>query len=105
MEIKVEQDNIKAHIIAQNPQAQEMIDRHPPRLREALELQGLNLQQIPGDPGRRRPHRQPALPRQPEPPPALPGPADRDPAVVPGPVRTGDGTTATTPAAGLNVVA
>lgn len=46
MEIKVEQDNIKAHIIAQNPQAQEMIDRHLPRLREALLQQGLNLQQV-----------------------------------------------------------
>ena len=46
LEIKVEQDNIKAHIIAQNPQAQEMIDRHLPRLREALEQQGLNLQQV-----------------------------------------------------------
>ncbi len=46
MEIKVHQDNIKAHIIAQNPQAQEMIDRHLPRLREALEQQGLNLQHI-----------------------------------------------------------
>lgn len=46
MEIKVEQDNIKAHIIAQNPQAQEMIDRHLPRLREALAQQGLHLQQI-----------------------------------------------------------
>jgi len=46
MEIKVEQDNIKAHIIAQNPQAQEMIDRHLPRLREALEQQGLNLQHV-----------------------------------------------------------
>jgi flagellar hook-length control protein FliK len=46
MEIKVEQDNVKAHIIAQNPQAQEMIDRHLPRLREALEQQGLNLQQV-----------------------------------------------------------
>ena len=46
MEIKVEQDNIKAHIITQNPQAQEMIDRHLPRLREALEQQGLNLQQV-----------------------------------------------------------
>ncbi len=46
MEIKVEQDNIKAHIIAQNPQAQAMIDRHLPRLREALEQQGLHLQQI-----------------------------------------------------------
>lgn len=46
LEIKVEQDNIKAHIVAQNPQAQEMIDRHLPRLREALEQQGLNLQQV-----------------------------------------------------------
>ena len=46
MEIKVEQDNIKAHIIAQSPQAQEMIDRHLPRLREALAQQGLHLQQV-----------------------------------------------------------
>lgn len=46
MEIKVEQDNIKAHIIAQTPQAQEMIDRHLPRLREALEQQGMNLAQV-----------------------------------------------------------
>lgn len=46
MEIKIEQDNIKAHIITQNPQAQEMIDRHIPRLREALEQQGLHLQQV-----------------------------------------------------------
>jgi flagellar hook-length control protein FliK len=46
MEIKVHQDNIKAHIIAQNPQAEEMINRHLPRLREALEQQGLHLQQI-----------------------------------------------------------
>ncbi len=46
MEIKVSQDNIKAHIIAQNPQAEEMINRHLPRLREALEQQGLHLQQI-----------------------------------------------------------
>ena len=46
MEIKVEQENIKAHIVAQNPQAQEMIDRHLPRLREALAQQGLHLQQV-----------------------------------------------------------
>jgi flagellar hook-length control protein FliK len=46
MEIKVEQDNIKAHIVAQNPQAQEMIDRHLPRLRESLEQQGLHLQEV-----------------------------------------------------------
>ena len=46
MEIKVEQDNIKAHIITQSPQAQEMIDRHLPRLRETLAQQGLHLQQV-----------------------------------------------------------
>jgi hypothetical protein len=105
MEIKVEQDNIKAHIIAQNPQAQEMIDRHLPRLREALELQGLNLQQVSvtlagGDHADSRRfhdnlHRH--LPSQvpltgiPPSSPALSGPAMAQPA--------------TTPAAGLNVVA
>ncbi|MCL2457639.1 MAG: flagellar hook-length control protein FliK [Desulfobulbus sp.] len=46
MEIKVAQDNIKAHIVVQNPQAQEMIDRNLPRLREALEQHGLQLQQV-----------------------------------------------------------
>ena len=46
MEIKVEQDNIKAHITTQNPQVQEILDRHMPRLREALEQQGFNLEQV-----------------------------------------------------------
>lgn len=46
MEIKVEQDNIKAHITTQNPQVQEILDRHLPRLREALEQQGLNLEHM-----------------------------------------------------------
>ncbi len=46
MEIKIEQDNIKAHITTQNPQVQEILDRHLPRLREALEAQGLNLEQM-----------------------------------------------------------
>lgn len=46
MEIKVEQDNVKAHIVAQSPHAQEMIDRHLPKLREALEQQGLHLGQV-----------------------------------------------------------
>jgi len=46
MEIKVEQDNIKAHITTQNPQVQDILDRHLPRLREALEQQGLNLEQM-----------------------------------------------------------
>ncbi len=43
MEIKVEQDNIKAHITAQNPQVQDLLDRNLPRLRQALEQQGMNL--------------------------------------------------------------
>lgn len=46
MEITVEQDNVKAHIVAQSPHAQEMIDRHLPKLREALEQQGLHLGQV-----------------------------------------------------------
>lgn len=46
MEIKISQDTIKAHIVAQTPQAQEMISQHLPRLREALEQQGLHLQHI-----------------------------------------------------------
>ncbi|MCF6186085.1 MAG: flagellar hook-length control protein FliK [Desulfobulbaceae bacterium] len=46
MEIRVEQDNIKAHITTQNPLVQDILDRHLPRLREALEQQGLNLEQM-----------------------------------------------------------
>lgn len=46
MEIEVKQDNIKAHITTQNPQAQEALDRHLPRLREALAQQGLELAQV-----------------------------------------------------------
>lgn len=46
MELKITQDSIKAHFIAQTPQAQEMITQHLPRLREALEQQGLHLQQV-----------------------------------------------------------
>ena len=46
MEIKVTQDTIKAHIVAQTAQAQEMINRHLPRLHEALEQQGLHLLQV-----------------------------------------------------------
>jgi flagellar hook-length control protein FliK len=46
MEITVEQDNVKAHIVTQSPHAQEMIDRHLPKLREALERQGLHLGQV-----------------------------------------------------------
>ena len=46
MEIKVENDNVKAHIITQSPHAQEMIDRHMPKLREAMAQQGLHLDQV-----------------------------------------------------------
>ncbi len=46
MEIKVEQDNIKAHITTNNLQVQDILDRHLPRLREALEQQGMNLEQM-----------------------------------------------------------
>ncbi len=43
MEIKVEQDNLKVHITAQNPQVQDILDRNLPRLREVLQQQGMNL--------------------------------------------------------------
>ena len=46
MEIKVEQDNIKAHITTHNPQVQDILDRNIPRLREVLEQQGMNLEHI-----------------------------------------------------------
>ena len=46
MEIKVEQDNIKAHITTQNPQVQDILDRNLPRLREALAQQGMNLEHM-----------------------------------------------------------
>ena len=46
MEIKVEQDNIKAHITTHNPQVQDILDRNIPRLREILEQQGMNLEHI-----------------------------------------------------------
>jgi len=46
MEIKVEQDNIKAHITTHNPQVQDILDRNIPRLREVLEQQGMNLEHM-----------------------------------------------------------
>ena len=41
-----EQDNIKAHITTHNPQVQDILDRNIPKLREILEQQGMNLEQI-----------------------------------------------------------
>jgi flagellar hook-length control protein FliK len=46
MEIRVEQDNIKAHITTHNPQVQDILDRNIPRLREVLEQQGMNLEHM-----------------------------------------------------------
>ncbi len=46
MQIEVKQDNIKAHIITQNPQAQDALERHLPKLKETLEQQGLNLSDV-----------------------------------------------------------
>ena len=46
MEIKVEQDNIKAHITTHNPQVQDILDRNISKLRAVLEQQGMNLEHI-----------------------------------------------------------
>ncbi|PIE65839.1 MAG: hypothetical protein CSA26_02255 [Desulfobacterales bacterium] len=46
MEIQVKNDNIKAHITAQNLQAQEALDRHLPRLKATLAEQGFELRQV-----------------------------------------------------------
>ncbi len=46
MKIQVKQDSIKAHIVAASPQAQEILERNLPKLKEALAQQGLKLDQI-----------------------------------------------------------
>ena len=46
IDLTVEQGRIKAQIVAQNQQVQEVLERHLPRLREALEQQGLKLDQL-----------------------------------------------------------
>ncbi|MDH3346561.1 MAG: flagellar hook-length control protein FliK [Desulfobulbaceae bacterium] len=46
LEIRMERDSIKAHIIAQNPHVQDILERNLPRLREALEQNGLHLEHI-----------------------------------------------------------
>lgn len=46
IEIRVDQENIRAYITTHNPQVQEIIDRYMSRLRDALEEQGLNLEHI-----------------------------------------------------------
>ena len=46
MKVTVDQENIRATIITQNPQVQEILDRYMSRLRDALEEQGLNLEHV-----------------------------------------------------------
>ncbi len=46
MEIRVDQENIRAYITTQNPQVQEIIDRYMSKLRDALEEQGFNLEHL-----------------------------------------------------------
>ena len=46
MEIEVKQENVKAHITAQNFQALEALDQYLPRLRETLAQYGLHLNEV-----------------------------------------------------------
>lgn len=46
IDLTLEQGRIKAQMVAQNQHVQEVLERHLPRLREALEQQGLKLDQI-----------------------------------------------------------
>ncbi|BCR06632.1 hypothetical protein DESUT3_37010 [Desulfuromonas versatilis] len=46
LELVMEKDGLRAHLQAQNPQVQEVLERHLPRLREALAQQGLRLDDL-----------------------------------------------------------
>lgn len=46
LELVVEKDRVRAMILAQNQQVQEVLERHLPRLREALQQQGLKLEEV-----------------------------------------------------------
>lgn len=46
LEIWVKRDSISAHIVAANPQVQDILERNIPKLREALAQQGLQLEQL-----------------------------------------------------------
>lgn len=46
IDLTVEQGRLKAQMVAQTQQVQEVLERHLPRLREALEQHGLKLDQI-----------------------------------------------------------
>ncbi len=43
LQIHIERDNIKAHIVTENPQVQEILERQIPKLREALAQHGYHL--------------------------------------------------------------
>lgn len=46
LDLLVEKDRVKALIVTQNQQVQEVLERHLPRLREALQQQGLKLEEL-----------------------------------------------------------
>ncbi len=46
LELVMDKEGLRAHLQAQNPQVQEVLERHLPRLREALAQQGLRLDDL-----------------------------------------------------------
>lgn len=46
LEMVVEKDRVRAMILAQSQQVQEVLERHLPRLREAMQQQGLKLEEV-----------------------------------------------------------
>ena len=43
LQIQIDRDNVKAHIVTENPQVQEILERQIPRLRDALAEHGFHL--------------------------------------------------------------
>ena len=46
LELIVDKETVRAHLLAQSQQVQEVLEKHLPRLREAFEQQGLKLQEL-----------------------------------------------------------
>ncbi len=46
LELVMDKDSVRAHLHAQSQQVQEVLERHLPRLRDALEMQGLKIDQL-----------------------------------------------------------
>ncbi|BCA79112.1 flagellar hook-length control protein FliK [Desulfuromonas sp. AOP6] len=46
VELVMDKDSVRAHLHAQSQQVQEVLERHLPRLRDALEQQGLKIDQL-----------------------------------------------------------